>query len=352
MLEKLKRYLAQTVESRLACAQIMITLMLLSFLLLIFSVRTVTIDDGQSVQRFLSARKSTDALVSMANLKSDDYKIINVANDKTGINISLQYTVPVYITMGDSTNCIKVGIGSTVNDAITESGISIDEYDIINLSLDSKITGSTYIDIVNVDYISDSYIEAIPYKTTSVYSSLTSSKKVTTTGVEGSQKVTTLTKLVNGVVSETSIVSVDVLQNAVDEVVTIGTKKAVTTSNDVNCISTLKPANAIVLDANGVPVNYKKHITVQATAYTYTGNNTASGVAPQPGYVAVNTSIFPLGTKFYIKSSDGRYIYGYAVAADTGGFIYSRPTNFDLFFSTKAECEAFGRRNIEVYVLD
>ena len=92
-------------------------------------------------------------------------------------------------------------------------------------------------------------------------------------------------------------------------------------------------------------------MTVRATAYTYTGNNCATGVAPKPGYIAVNPKVIPYGTKMFIKTTDGKYIYGYAVAADTGGFVATRPTNFDLYFPTESQCTEFGRRNIEVYVL-
>ena len=54
----------------------------------------------------------------------------------------------------------------------------------------------------------------------------------------------------------------------------------------------------------------------------------------------------------YIKSSDGRYIYGYAVAADTGGFIKKHPTGVDLFFTTESACQRFGVRTVEIYILE
>ncbi|MPM91226.1 hypothetical protein SDC9_138353 [bioreactor metagenome] len=53
----------------------------------------------------------------------------------------------------------------------------------------------------------------------------------------------------------------------------------------------------------------------------------------------------------WIVSADGRYTYGYAIAADTGGFIYS--TNFiaDLYFNSYNECMNFGVRRINIYIL-
>ncbi|MBR6564176.1 MAG: 3D domain-containing protein, partial [Clostridia bacterium] len=60
----------------------------------------------------------------------------------------------------------------------------------------------------------------------------------------------------------------------------------------------------------------------------------------------------PYGTEMFIKTTDGKYIYGYAVAADTGGFIKRHPTGIDLFFDTEKECINFGVRTAEIYILN
>jgi 3D (Asp-Asp-Asp) domain-containing protein len=105
------------------------------------------------------------------------------------------------------------------------------------------------------------------------------------------------------------------------------------------------------LDENGIPVNYKSSKRVQATAYTHTGNKCSTGVWPKPGYIAVDPKVIPYGTKMYIVSADGKYVYGYAIAADTGGFIKKRPTNVDLFMHTESACRKFGRRDVIIYFL-
>ena len=56
--------------------------------------------------------------------------------------------------------------------------------------------------------------------------------------------------------------------------------------------------------------------------------------------------------ELYIVTNDGIYIYGYAVAADTGGFIKRHPTGIDLFFDTESECRKFGVRSAEIYILE
>lgn len=123
-----------------------------------------------------------------------------------------------------------------------------------------------------------------------------------------------------------------------------------------NVVKTISPLDFNVeLDENGVPKKYSQKLTGRATAYCSTepgGNRTATGKEAQVGYVAVNPKIIPYGTKMYIKTADNRYIYGCAVAEDTGGFInWSNPPIADLYFDTEAECYQFGIRNIEIYIL-
>ena len=126
--------------------------------------------------------------------------------------------------------------------------------------------------------------------------------------------------------------------------------------NNKNIIKAISPLDFNVeLDENGVPKNYSRKLTGRATAYCSTepgGNRTATGKEAQVGYIAVNPRIIPYGTKMYIKTADNRYIYGCAVAEDTGGFInWSNPPIADLYFDTEAECYQFGIRNIEIYIL-
>ncbi|MEG2570833.1 MAG: 3D domain-containing protein, partial [Clostridia bacterium] len=75
------------------------------------------------------------------------------------------------------------------------------------------------------------------------------------------------------------------------------------------------------------------------------------GAVARVGLIAVDPRVIPLGTRLYITSMDGkRWVYGYAVAADTGGAI--KGNKIDLFFNTEAECYDFGRQKAKVYILD
>ncbi len=338
-------------KSRLTGVSIMGILLTAVVLFVACSLNRVTVNDGLNTKSFYTLKSSTDDLVRIAAVDGN-HIITDVTSRGKKISISLAYTFPVYVTAGSNTHSVEIIKGQTVADAILKAGISLDEHDIVSTPVNTPLSGTAYIDVTDINYITETYQETIPYTSKTVYSNKTSTKSVTTKGEEGVKENVKVTKLVNGVEESSEIVSSTVLKEAVTQIVTVGTKKpSVTTSAAINTISTLKPETPIELDANGNPVNYVKHITVQATAYSG-DSHTASGMTPQPGCVAINTKLFPYGTKFYIKSSDGKYIYGYAVAADTGGFVATRPTNFDLYFPTKSECIQFGRRNIEVWVLE
>lgn len=88
----------------------------------------------------------------------------------------------------------------------------------------------------------------------------------------------------------------------------------------------------------------QRSFQVESTAYTYTGNKTATGLEPREGLIAVDPKVIALGSKVYVEG------YGYAVAADTGGAI--RGNKIDVFFPTRSQCRDWGRRNVKIYVLE
>ncbi|MCL1905578.1 MAG: 3D domain-containing protein [Clostridiales bacterium] len=90
---------------------------------------------------------------------------------------------------------------------------------------------------------------------------------------------------------------------------------------------------------------YTRRLFMESTAYTWTGNRTATGTWPAVGTIAVDPGVIPLGSRVYV---DG---YGLAIAADTGGLI--KGNIIDVYFDTRDECMIWGRkRGIAVYILE
>ena len=115
-------------------------------------------------------------------------------------------------------------------------------------------------------------------------------------------------------------------------------------------ISRLDWSDQYPLDANGIPVSYEKVKTGQkATGYS-AGENSygSSGGYCYYGTIAVNPKEYPYGTKLYIRSSDGSFVYGYALASDTGGFISGEVgVDVDLFYETYRESALNSLRTVD-----
>lgn len=88
----------------------------------------------------------------------------------------------------------------------------------------------------------------------------------------------------------------------------------------------------------------KCKINVVSTAYTGY-STTSTGQKPMWGTIAVDPKVIPYGTKVYIPQFNKIF-----VANNTGGAI--KGNKIDIFMNTKKECYNWGRKNIEIHVLN
>ncbi|MDD4699744.1 MAG: 3D domain-containing protein [Oscillospiraceae bacterium] len=321
-------------------------------IVMLFTFRnTVVIHEGDSSFTFRTMSTDASAILMAAGVDVDDSDQVITLKNGGITEITINRLFDVAVTVGDKTTVVKIPSG-TVSDALEQAGVSHDQDDMINYDLDYPLSAGLIIDVIPVDYLYETLSESVPKNSETVYSSAIAKGKTTVTeGADGVKLVTYCKKLVNGVVTETTLVSEELVTEPVNSTQTVGTK-AVSTSDKVACISEIEPSTPIELDVSGRPISYSKVVTGSGTAY-YTGTKTSTGVAPRPGYIAVDPKVIPYGSKLYIVSTDGKYVYGYAIAADTGGFVnYNNNTVADLFFNTRSECINFGRRQVEIYVLN
>ena len=354
MIEKIKYHLSRVLLSRqmrVSCMAVMTAVTVAVVTLLSYSIYTVNIFDGEKTYTVRTLSNNVTSVLSGIELKSDSYNIENTIVAGRTTSVEIAYTYPVYVTCNNETVTLTLS-DCTVEEALKAAGHTLDEYDFVEPSADTKIEGTVYIDYTDIDYVSGNYEEKIPYETETVYSDeMVKGKTSVKAGSEGLQLVSYTEKFVNGVSEGKTVTDTEVKVKPVNAKRIVGTK-VVKTSSTVKSISVLSPQNEIELDEKGNPLNFKSKMTVRATAYTYTGNRCATGVSPKPGYIAVNPKVIPYGTKMYIKSADGNVVYGYAVAADTGGFIRKHPTGVDLFMASQSACRSFGVRNMEIYILE
>lgn len=96
------------------------------------------------------------------------------------------------------------------------------------------------------------------------------------------------------------------------------------------------------ISRGGRSFDFDRVAYVEATAYSHTGQRTATGVYPQVGTVAVDPSVIPLGSQLYVEG------YGYARAQDVGGAIIGK--RIDVFLDSVRGANRWGRRRVKVYI--
>ena len=262
---------------------------------------------------------------------SQEYQPTTVADDTCDVTI---------VKHGEKKTKIEVEKGVTVKQALSSSRVKVGKYDVVNLSLKKKISADTKIAVDKVTYKKKTVKETLTFKQfTKKYPDKSTKKLNKDEKVRVTKKYSV--KYVNNAKNKSTLKKF--------------TYKSIPTtikySSLKNVVSVLTPAKDFKLDKNGVPLNYSRKITGTASAYCC-GTTTATGKSVKNGYVAVNPKQIPYGTKLFIRTPDGKQIYGYASAEDTGGFIYWGNTVADLYMSSYSDCVNWGRRTVEIYVLD
>lgn len=284
--------------------------------------------------------------------------------------------VKVYLTCDGATNIVYVPQGK-VGDALDYMGYRLCDDDDVSVDLDSEVEAGMRINVDRVEYKTTYEKETVAYAVIeeACDSLPVGETRVKQSGKDGVLEITVEEKYVNGELVSSEEQSRQFLRNTVDEIILVGTKEeneatnaaagstyrttdvgdtAADDSTEVFADFNSSPSSSFgtTTDQSGNSISYSTIISGSCTAYTEPNGITATGTVPQVGTVAVNPNIIPYGTRLYICSADGSYVYGYAVAEDTGGACMSGEIVADLYMNTEAECSAFGRRDLCIYVLN
>jgi len=156
-------------------------------------------------------------------------------------------------------------------------------------------------------------------------------------GKDGIKERVTKITYVDGRIDKKEIVEEKIIQQPMNRIVVVGTKK-------------LSAPSRSIKTSRG-DFRYRRMVHMNASAYAADprctgkyGNRTASGMRAGYGVVAVDRGVIPLGTRLYIEG------YGHAIAADVGGAI--RGNRIDLCFDNYHQALRFGRRTMKVYILE
>lgn len=248
-----------------------------------------------------------------------------------------QPTGSVTLTADGSAKSYPTSVG-TVGNLLKVAGVTLGEYDVVRPAEEATLEAGMTVTVLRASVSTETVREAIEHEVSYQPNEYIPRgiENVVEVGADGEREVTYEVISVGGtVVSRRATVSV-VVTEPVTEVVEYG------------------PGGAILTD-DGRVIKWSYKIDGNATAYTtdgYRQKHNALGRIARPGTVAVDPKVIPLKSELYICSRDDvgvQWDYGECVAEDTGGAV--KGNIVDLFFNTRSECYAFGRRYCTIYVL-
>ena len=307
---------------------------------------TVNDSHGGSV-RILTAATDLSTVLKQADtppLGENDRAVWTQTDDGEQLDILRAYTVPV---TADGATQDVVTTGATTAELLAQAGLTWTEDDLLTPAADEAVPEGGSVTLQRVSYVDYSQNVVVPTEIEEVPTSLFYKKQSkTVTMQEGSDGLDTVyyrETWIDGTLAatdeigrETQIGMVPTLQKVYGEKVPVS--------------QFLGPE---IVD--GAPVEGVAEVYTNQRSTGYSASATAKGASGRRltyGTVAINPNIIPYGSLMYITSADGKFVYGYAYAADTGTALMQGSAFIDLYYETYDESVDSAVIPVTVYVLD
>ncbi len=345
-----------------------------------FAKNTYLINDGDRVVIHTTYATDPAAVLDEAGLQLGEDDTYTTAEGLGMSEITIQRKQIVSITYSGKTLVVS-SYGETVESLLSRMNFHLSTDDAISHSLKAMTFDGMNIVISRTLTAQEVYTVTVPFQTNYCYdaSLAEGEQRVLTQGVEGQVQYTASVLYVDGEEVSRTVLSQQVLTQSVDALIAIGsqveepeyqepTKPAPKPTQPAPTTPATKPTttpeappvtqkpiigDGTIVTPNGEVLTYTGVMNATATAYNNADPGctiyTATGTLCRVGAIAVDPKVIPYGTRMYIVSNDGKYIYGIAVAEDCGGSI--KGNRIDLYFDTVAECNRFGIRDCTVYFL-
>lgn len=242
--------------------------------------------------------------------------------------IHLQKAIPVTVEMNTTRERVWT-TQYTVGSALALAQVKLGPLDVVKPSPTTRINAGTMVQVIRRQWVTKHLIVRIPF---AIHHrpdpQLAKGKTVISQQGRYGERVKTFRDLMQA--------------GKVIKVVPAGERRIAPSRAEVIDYGTAQP-----ISRGGAVVQFVKVIPMIATAYwpdpAWSSGYTYTGLKAQYGIAAVDPSVIPLGTRLYIPG------YGFALAADIGGGI--KGDRIDLCYDTLAQCETWGLRDVNVYVL-
>jgi len=336
------RYLA----SRSFCYPLFLAAVTAVLTYTVMNTSAVVITDG--VQQDLVYTTNSQAAGAFPLTNIDPIGRYDALHD-TGVEgyhlLNVERAFPVYLTAdGRTTRIMTTEI--TLDKLLSENDILLGEHDRIDANLRTMLTQGEHITIQRVEQNLVQETNPIPFTVRNKSTSLLKNgrTRVLQEGKPGVEVHTFSETTVDGVVQDRELLATDIAVRPTEQVVLVG---------DGSAISNFDFSDQYPLDENGVPLKYEAVFHNQvATGYWARDPVGASRMRCEAGTAAVRSSQFPYGTKLYVRTADGGFIYGYTVTNDTGVGLMQNIIDIDLYYESYLESALNGRRIVDIYVLE
>ena len=308
---------------------------------------TYVITDGTNVTLHTTYETDPEQVLTEAGLTldTDDTYTTQVGKGISEIKVRRGHTVSI-------NNCGKetyvTSYGESVGDLLNRLNVPMDGNTSVSVPLETMTYDGMELDVTRTVRNVEVYTTAIPYETEYVDDETLpeGTEQVLTAGSDGQMECTASVLYVDGQEVSRTVLSQSVMAEPVNEVVAVGTGKAAKKLS-------YEIGDGTITLSTGEILTYTHTKQFKATAYTHTDAGcdmtTSTGTTVRHGTVAVDPKVIPYGTRMFIVTNDGAYIYGVATAEDCGSAI--KGNRLDLYFSTSSACFRFGIRNCTVYFL-
>jgi 3D (Asp-Asp-Asp) domain-containing protein len=302
--------------------------------------------DGNDRRVVLSDATEPSAVLSEAGIELSRADIVEMNDEGMRPEITVLRNQLIYINNGGQ-QMVSNTYGQTVGELLESINLSLNEGDAIDVTLDTMTYDGMQLNIDRWTTSTEYIYEEVPFETEYVQTNklLKGEEKVAAEGKSGELKHTATITYFNGQEVSREIIATEQTAEPVNQVIKQGTFEAEK--------GKLTIGDGVIVTADGEIYTYSHTMKVKATAYTHTDKGcdkiTATGTTVHWGTVAVDPKLIPYGTKMFIVSNDGKFVYGLSAAEDCGGSI--KGNRIDLYMPTTSQCFSFGVRNCTIYFL-
>ena len=314
--------------------------------------KTYVITDGDRVVTYTTFATDPAEVLDQAGLTLEQYDTYTTQTGEGVEEITICRSQRVTVDYHGEEMTVTT-FGETAGELLSRLNLELGEYDVLSHAPETQTSDGMVLRVDSVVKTQETYTAAIPHTVTYCNDATIPAgiQEVLTLGADGELLCTADVLYVNGEEAERVILSETVTRAPVAEVIAVGTG-AEAHATDTNAMPVI--ADGYITLPTGEVLTYSDTATIRATAYTHTDAGcdmtTYTGTTVHKGTVAVDPRYIPYGTRMFIVSNDGAYVYGISVAEDCGGDI--KGDRMDLYFPTFDECIQFGRRVCTIYFLD